>query len=230
MSGLSNMRILVVEDEGKVAADLSKSLTAAGHVVDVVRDGEQAWFAGDTEDYDLVVLDLGLPKLDGSQVLKRWRANQRLMPVLVLTARDSWSEKVEVMDSGADDYLTKPFRMEELLARVRALLRRQTHHASAVLEVGDIAIDTRHSRVTKGGVPIALSPLEYSLLHYLMHHAGRAVPQIELTEHVYSQDFERESNAIEVLVGRLRRKLGADVVKTRRGYGYYAGSIDDGAP
>jgi DNA-binding response OmpR family regulator len=224
------MRILVVEDERKLAADLAKALAGAGHVIEEARDGEQAWFLGDTEDYDLVILDLGLPKLDGTQVLKRWRMNRRTMPVLVLTARDSWSEKVEAIDTGADDYLTKPFRMEELLARVRALLRRQTKHASAVLEVGEIQLDTRHSRVTKGGIPVDLSPLEYRLLHYLMHHAGRAVSQTELTEHVYSQDFERESNAIEVLVGRLRRKLGADAIKTRRGYGYYAGELDVGAP
>lgn len=223
------MRILVVEDEKRLAADLEKALAGAGHVVEAAADGEQAWFAGDTEDYDLVILDLGLPNLDGTQVLRRWRANQRTMPVLVLTARDSWSEKVEAIDTGADDYLTKPFRMEELLARVRALLRRQTRHASAVLEVGDLLLDTRHSRITTAGIPVDLSPLEYRLLHYLMHHAGRAVSQIELTEHVYSQDFERESNAIEVLVGRLRRKLGADAIKTRRGYGYYIGELDEGA-
>lgn len=224
------MRILVVEDEKKIAADLEKALAGAGHVIEAAADGEQAWFAGDTEDYDLVVLDLGLPKLDGTQVLKRWRANHRTMPVLVLTARDSWSEKVEAIDIGADDYLTKPFRMEELLARVRALLRRQTRHASAVLEVGDLLLDTRHSRVTKAGIAVDLSPLEYRLLHYVMHHVGRAVSQIELTEHVYSQDFERESNAIEVLVGRLRRKLGADAIKTRRGFGYYVGELAEEAP
>lgn len=224
------MRILVVEDERKLAADLAKALAGVGHVIEEARDGEQAWFLGDTEDYDLVILDLGLPKLDGLQVLKRWRANKRSMPVLVLTARDSWSEKVEAIDIGADDYLTKPFRMEELLARVRALLRRQTRHASAVLEVGDMILDTRHSHVSKAGIPVDLSPLEYRLLHYLMHHAGRAVSQIELTGHVYSQDFERESNAIEVLVGRLRRKLGADAVKTRRGYGYFTGELAEGAP
>jgi DNA-binding response OmpR family regulator len=162
------------------------------------------------------------------QVLKRWRANNRIMPVLVLTARDSWSEKVEAIDIGADDYLTKPFRMEELLARVRALLRRQTQHASAVLAVGDLSLDTRHSRLTKAGLPVELSPLEYRLLQYLMHHAGRAVSQIELTEHVYGQDFERDSNAIEVLVARLRRKLGADAVRTRRGYGYHVGKLSEG--
>jgi two-component system, OmpR family, response regulator len=223
------MRILVVEDEKKLAADLGKALAGSGHVIEHAGDGEKAWFMGDTEDYDLVVLDLGLPKLDGVQVLKRWRANGRAMPILVLTARDSWSEKVDAIDAGADDYLTKPFRMEELLARVRALLRRQTRHASAMLTVGDIALDTRHSRASKGGIPVELSPLEYRLLHYLMHHMGRSVSQLELTEHVYGQDFERESNAIEVLVARLRRKLGNDAVKTRRGYGYYAGELDEGS-
>jgi DNA-binding response OmpR family regulator len=223
------MRFLVVEDERKVAADLARALQSAGHVIEQSGDGEKAWFLGDTEDYDLIVLDLGLPKLDGLQVLKRWRANNRTMPILVLTARDSWSEKVEAIDAGADDYLTKPFRMEELLARVRALLRRQTKHASARLTVADIVLDTRHNRAAKGGIPVDLSPLEYRLLHYLMHHAGRAVSQIELTEHVYGQDFERDSNAIEVLVARLRRKLGADAIKTRRGYGYYAGELDEGA-
>lgn len=221
------MRLLVVEDEKKLAEDLARALGSAGHVIDTAADGERAWFLGDTEDYDLVILDLGLPKLDGVQVLKRWRANQRAMPVLVLTARDSWSEKVEVIDAGADDYLTKPFRIEELMARVRALLRRLTKHATAVLEVGDVKLDSRHHRVSIGGIPTDLSPLEYRLLNYLMHHAGRAISQIELTEHVYSQDFERDSNSIEVLVARLRRKLGTDVIKTRRGYGYYIGKTDE---
>jgi DNA-binding response OmpR family regulator len=224
------MRILVVEDEKKLAADLGKALEGSGHVIEHAGDGEKAWFMGDTEDYDLVVLDLGLPKLDGVQVLKRWRANDRRMPILVLTARDSWSEKVDAIDAGADDYLTKPFRMEELLARVRALLRRETKHSSAVLSVGDIALDTRHSRASKGGIPVELSPLEYRLLHYLIHHAERPVSQLELTEHVYGQDFERDSNAIEVLVARLRRKLGADAVKTKRGYGYFMGDLDERAP
>lgn len=217
------MRILVVEDERKLAADLGGALAGAGYVIEHASDGEEAWFLGDTEDYDLAVLDLGLPKLDGVQVLKRWRANGRTLPVLVLTARDSWSEKVDAIDGGADDYLTKPFRMEELLARVRALLRRQTKHTTAILTVDDLSLDTRHSRLTRRGIPIEVSPLEYRLLDYLMHHAGRAVSQIELTEHVYGQDFERESNAIEVLVARLRRKLGPDSIRTRRGFGYYMG-------
>lgn len=221
------MRILVVEDEGKVAADLGRALEGAGHVVDHAADGESAWFRGDTETYDLAILDLGLPGLDGVEVLKQWRANQRDMAVLVLTARDSWTEKVAVIDAGADDYLTKPFHMAELLARVRALLRRGTTHQSSLIEAGDIAVDTRLSRVTRGGVAVALSPLEFRLFNYLAHHAGRAVSQIELTEHVYSQDFERDSNAIEVLVKRIRAKLGADAIKTRRGFGYYVGTLTE---
>jgi two-component system OmpR family response regulator len=223
----ARMRILVAEDEEKVGGEICRALTAAGHVADRARDGEEAWFLGDTEDFDLVVLDLGLPKLDGTQVLKRWRANRRIMPVLVLTARDGWSEKVDAIDAGADDYLIKPYRMEELMARIRALLRRLTKHASAVLTIGDVTLDTRVSRVLQAGIPVELSPMEYRLAHYLMHHAGRAVPQIELTEHIYAQDFERDSNAIEVLVARLRRKLGPDFVKTRRGYGYYTGELSE---
>jgi DNA-binding response OmpR family regulator len=224
------MRILVVEDEKKVGDELRRTLEAAGHVVDLARDGEHAWFLGDTEDFDLAVLDLGLPRLEGTQVLKRWRANGRVMPVLVLTARDGWSEKVECIDAGADDYLVKPFRMEEFLARVRALLRRATGHGSATLSLGDVVVDTRISRVLLKGLPVDLSPMEYRLVHYLMHHAGRAAPQIELTEHIYAQDFERNANAIEVLVARVRKKLGDDFIKTRRGYGYYVGERDEGKP
>ena len=221
------MRILVVEDESKVGEELRRALVAAGHVAEWARDGETAWFLGDTEDFDLAVLDLGLPKLDGTQVLKRWRANGRALPVLILTARDGWSEKVECIDAGADDYLVKPFRIEEFMARVRALLRRATGHGSATLTLGEVAIDTRISRVLLGGVPVDLSPMEYRLVHYLMHHVGRAVPQIELTEHIYAQDFERNANAIEVLVARIRRKLGDDFIKTRRGYGYYVGELGE---
>ena len=222
------MRILVVEDEKKLAADLAEALTSNGHVVDQVADGEKAWFIGDTEDFDLIVLDLGLPKLDGTQIIKRWRANNRLMPVLVLTARDSWADKAETIDLGADDYLTKPFHIQELLARVRALLRRGTQFASATLTLGDLVLDTRYSRLSRAGTPIDLTPLEYRLLLYLMHHSGRPVPQHELIDHVYADSLDRDHNAIEVLVTRLRRKLGSDVLHTRRGFGYYVGEADDG--
>jgi two-component system, OmpR family, response regulator len=222
------MRILVVEDERKVGDELLRALEGAGHVAELARDGEKAWFLGDTEDFDLAVLDLGLPKLDGTQVLKRWRANGRTMPVLILTARDGWSEKVECIDAGADDYLVKPFRIEEFMARVRALLRRATGHGSATLTLGDVVVDTRISRVSLNGMPVDLSPMEYRLVHYLMHHVGRAASQIELTEHIYAQDFERNANAIEVLVARVRKKLGDDFIKTRRGYGYFVGELDEG--
>jgi DNA-binding response OmpR family regulator len=214
------MRILLVEDEPRIAANVSATLQAAGYLVEVVGDGEEAWFKGDTEDYDLVVLDLGLPKMDGLAVLKRWRAAGRTLPVLILTARGTWSERVEGIDAGADDYLPKPFHMEELLARVRALIRRTAGHGSALLEAGPLGLDTRQMRVTLGGVPVALSPLEYRLVAYLLHHKGRVVPATELLEHLYGDDDAREANALEAVVTRLRRKLGPDVIETRRGFGY----------
>jgi two-component system OmpR family response regulator len=221
------MRILLVEDEAKLAADLAEAIEAGGHVVETEGDGEDAWFRGDTEDYDLAILDLGLPGLDGTEIIKRWRASRRLFPVLVLTARDSWAEKAKVIDLGADDYLTKPFHMEELQARVRALLRRQTPHASATITVGEFTLDTRFSRLARAGQPIELTPLEYRLLHYLMHHVGRPVSQHELIEHVYAEHQDRDANAVEVLVTRLRRKLGNELVRTRRGFGYYVGELDE---
>ena len=214
------MRVLLVEDDPRIARDVAAALAASGYVVEQEGDGEEAWFKGDTEEYDAVVLDLGLPGLDGLSMLKRWRANGRRFPILVLTARGTWSERVEGIDAGADDYLAKPFRMEELLARLRAILRRSTGQSSSLLAAGPVALDTRQMRVTVDGVPVSLSPQEYRLLSYLMHHAGRVVSQLELTEHLYAQDFERDSNAIEVLVGRLRRRLGVDLIETRRGFGY----------
>lgn len=177
------MRILLVEDEARIAADVSAALRAAGYLVEAERDGEEAWFRCDTEEYDLVVLDLGLPKIDGLAVLKRWRAAGRTMPVLVLTARGFWAERVEGIDAGADDYLPKPFRMEELVARVRALIRRSTGHAASLIEAGDLTLDERQMRVAKDGIPVALSPLEYRLVAYLMHNKGRVVPGSELIEH-----------------------------------------------
>jgi two-component system, OmpR family, response regulator len=214
------MRVLLVEDDPRIARDVAAALAVGGYVVEHERDGEEAWFKGDTEEYDAVVLDLGLPGMDGLSVLKRWRANGRRFPILVLTARGTWGERVEGIDAGADDYLAKPFRMEELLARLRAILRRSTGQSSSLLTAGPVALDTRQMRVTVDGIPVALSPQEYRLLSYLMHHAGRVVSQLELTEHLYAQDFERDSNAIEVLVGRLRRKLGVELIETRRGFGY----------
>jgi DNA-binding response OmpR family regulator len=214
------MRILVVEDEPRIAADVAAALSTAGYVSDVVADGEDAWFRGDTNDYDLVVLDLGLPRLEGLAVLKRWRANGRQMPVLVLTARGLWAERVEGIDAGADDYLVKPFKMEELIARVRALIRRSARHGAAVFESGSLSLDTRTMRVSVDGVPVPVSPLEYRLLAYLIHHKGRVVSAGEIVEHLYGSDDAREANALEAIVARLRKKLGPAVIVTRKGFGY----------
>ncbi len=214
------MRVLLVEDDRRIASDVERALQAAGYTVDVVRDGEEAWFRGDTEDYGAVVLDLGLPQMDGLSVLKRWRANGRNMPVLILTARGSWAERVDGIDAGADDYLPKPFRMEELLAWLRSIVRRSAGHASSVLTVGDVTLDVRQMRVTVRGVPVPLSPLEYRLVSYLLLHQGRVVSQHELDENVYGHDEAHDSNALEVLVGRVRKKLGANLIETRRGFGY----------
>jgi DNA-binding response OmpR family regulator len=214
------MRVLVAEDDGRIAADVTRALAAAGYVVETVRDGEEAWFRGDTEDYGAIILDLGLPGMDGLSVLKRWRANGRRTPVLILTARGSWAERVDGIDAGADDYLPKPFRMEELLARLRSIVRRSAGHASSVVSVGDITLDERQMKVSVRGIPIAMSPLEYRLAAYLLLHRGRVVSQHELSENIYGQDDAHDSNAIEVLVGRVRRKLGSDLIETRRGFGY----------
>jgi DNA-binding response OmpR family regulator len=214
------MRILLVEDDPRIRADLAAALEASHYVVDCASDGEEAWFKGDTEEYGAVILDLGLPTMDGMSILKRWRANGRDFPVLVLTARGTWSERVDGIDAGADDYLPKPFATEELLARLRAILRRRAGVASPIIRVGSIALDTRLMRVSRNGVPLALSPQEYRLVSYLMHHPGRVVPQQELAEQLHGDVYERESNAVEVLVGRVRRKLGDDIILTHRGFGY----------
>ena len=220
------MRILVVEDDENLLRQLSEALTTAGYVVDQASDGEEAHFLGDTEPYDAIILDVGLPIMDGISVLERWRRDQRNMPVLILTARDRWSDKVAGIDAGADDYVTKPFHIEEVLARVRALIRRAAGHASSEIECGPLRLDTRTARVTVNGSPLKLTSHEFRLLDYLMHHQGSVVSRTELIEHLYDQDFDRDSNTIEVFVTRIRKKLGAEVITTIRGLGY---SLDDPA-
>ena len=214
------MRILLVEDEPTLRAQLRAGLREAGYAVDEADNGRDAQHLGEVESFDAVVLDLGLPVLDGLTVLQRWRAGGRNMPVLILTARDSWHEKVAGIDAGADDYLAKPFHMEELLARVRALIRRAQGLASSLLQCGALTLDTRSGRVTVAGQPVSLTSHEYRLLAYLMHRPGQVVSRAELTEHLYAQDFDRDSNTIEVFIARLRRKLPPEAIETVRGLGY----------
>ena len=214
------MRVLVVEDEKRIARDIAAPLERAGYVVEIVRDGEEAWFRADTDAFDAIVLDLGLPKLDGLSVMRRLRDALNPTPILILTARGSWLERVEGIDAGADDYLVKPFQPEELVARIGALIRRAGGHLTARLTVGDVTLDTRRKSVTVAGSEKDLSTLEYRLLRYLLHHAGRVVSQQELMEHVYGGEGEPDSNAVEVLVLRVRRKIGASHIQTRRGHGY----------
>lgn len=216
------MRLLVVEDDKDLNRQIVNALENAGYAVDKAFDGEEGLYLGETEPYDAVILDLGLPKVDGVAVLQGWRRADKTMPVLILTARDRWSDKVAGFDAGADDYVVKPFHIEELLARVRALLRRAAGHATAELICGPVRLDTRASRVVVDGNPVKLTSHEYRLLAYLMHHQGRVVSRTELVEHLYDQDFDRDSNTIEVFVGRLRKKLGVDVIETVRGLGYIA--------
>ena len=214
------MRLLLVEDDRDLNRQVAAALADAGYAIDKAFDGEEGQFLGETEPYDAVILDLGLPGIDGVSVLTNWRRADRKMPVLILTARDRWSDKVQGFDAGADDYLAKPFHMEELLARIRALLRRATGHATSELVSGSVRLDTRSGRVTVDGATVKLTSHEYRLLSYLMHQSGRIVSRGELTEHLYDQDFDRDSNTIEVFVGRLRKKLGVDLIQTVRGLGY----------
>jgi two-component system OmpR family response regulator len=218
------MRVLVVEDESALSRQLAAALSQAGYAVDRADDGGRADYLAQTEQYDAVVLDLGLPKIDGLTVLRRWRAAGLSVPVLVLTARGSWHEKVLGIDSGADDYVSKPFRVEEVLARIRALIRRASGQLTPVLRCGAVMLDPRAARVTLEGVPVKLTAHEFRVLSYLMHHRGRVVSRAELNEHIYSQDLDRDSNTVEVFIARLRRKLGAEFIQTVRGLGYRVGA------
>lgn len=214
------MRLLIVEDDSHLSQQLQLAFQAAGYAVDMANNGEDAIHLGSTESYDAAILDLGLPKIDGLSVLKQWRQLRCNMPVLLLTARDGWSDKVAGIDAGADDYLGKPFHLEELQARIRALIRRASGHASAVISCGDLQLDTRTGRVSMGEQLITLTGHELRLLDYLMHHMGEIISKTELTEHLYSQDFDRDSNTIEVFVARLRKKLPRVSIETIRGMGY----------
>lgn len=215
------MRVLAVEDDPAILRDVEATLEASGFHVETCMDGEKAWFLGDTENYDLVVLDLGLPSIDGLNVLKRWRANGREMPVLVLTARGAWHERVEGIEAGADDYLPKPFRMEELVARARGIVRRAAGKGAPIQTIGKLSIDTNRMQVSIAGVPVSVTALEYRLLSYLMFQHGRVVPPTELLEHLYGDDDAREANALEAVITRLRRKLGREIIGTKRGFGYF---------
>ena len=222
------LRVLVVEDDRDLNRQLVSALTDAGYAVDAAFDGEEGYFLGETEPYDMVILDTGLPKMDGISVLEQWRRAERKMPVIILTARDRWSDKVTGMDAGADDYVAKPFHMEEVLARIRALLRRSAGHATSEIACGPLLLDTKSARVTVNGNAVKLTSLEFRLLAYLMHHNERVVSRTELVEHLYEQDFDRDSNTIEVFIGRLRKKIPPDMIKTIRGLGYrLSQEVDD---
>ena len=217
------MRILVAEDDDRIAEMLATALTKAGFGVERESDGEIAWYRGDTEPYDAIVLDLGLPQIDGLTILKRWRSAGRLTPVLILTARGQWEERVDGIEAGADDYVVKPFHVQEIIARLRALVRRANGLASSRVPFGKYLLDLRTMEVTEDGMPMDLTPQEFKLISYLVHRRGQVISQLEITEHIYHQDYERDSNAVEVLVARVRKRLGPEVVKTRRGFGYVLG-------
>jgi two-component system, OmpR family, response regulator len=216
------MRILIVEDEVRIANDIRDAVNGSGYVAEIANEGEAAWFQGSTGNYAAIVLDLGLPQLDGLTILKRWRQEGLATPVIILTARGTWAERVDGIDAGADDYLPKPFRMEELMARLRALLRRSTGQVQPVITIGGVAVDARTQQVTVNSIPVNLTPLEYRMISFLFHNRGRVVSQSELGDALYSHDNDRDSNAIEALVGRLRKKLKVNVIETRRGFGYIA--------
>ncbi|MFT6074612.1 MAG: DNA-binding response OmpR family regulator [Yoonia sp.] len=214
------MRILVVEDEARIAGLIADVLHSEGYIAEIATDGEDGWEKGGTETYSAAILDIGLPRMDGISVLRNWRKEGVNLPVMLLSAKSSWNERVEGIDAGADDYMVKPFQMEELLARLRALLRRNSVQKMTALSVGDLQLDLLQMRITMEGRRIKVTPLEFRLLSYLLHHKGQVITQSVLAENIYFRDQEPDSNAIEVLVGRLRRKLGSDLIKTKRGFGY----------
>ncbi len=223
------MRVLIIEDEVVLARQLANAATKSGYAVECAEDGEQADFLVNSEQYDAVILDLGLPKIDGLTLLRRWREAGIATPVLVLTARGSWHEKVQGIDGGADDYVSKPFRMEEVMARIRALIRRSSGSAHSEMKCGNLVLDARSSRVSVAGVPVKLTSHEFRVLSYLMHHHQRVVSRTELTEHIYAQDFDRDSNTVEVFITRLRRKLGTPFIETVRGLGYRMSEPSEGS-
>jgi two-component system OmpR family response regulator len=220
------MRLLVVEDDWALQRQLVEALSANGYAVDIASDGREALYLGQEQEYDAVILDVGLPLMDGISILRQWRAEQRTMPVLILTARDDWHDKVSGIDAGADDYVTKPFHLQELLARVRALIRRASGVADATLRCGKLELDTRTSRVSCENEVISLTSHEFKILSYLMHHLDEVVSRSDLTEHIYAQDFDRDSNTIEVMIGRLRKKLPDGLIQTVRGMGYRMSKVD----
>lgn len=222
------MRVLIVEDDENIAGQIKSSLEGAGYTIDMAHDGEEGLFLGETEPYDAIILDLGLPVMEGTTVLKKWRRAEITTPVLILTARDSWTDKVEGLDAGADDYLVKPFNMPELLARLRALIRRSVGQVTSTLSCGPVDLDTRSSQVYFNGIPVKLTAQEFRLLAYMMHHRDKVISRTELTEHIYDQDFDRDSNTIEVFVTRIRKKIHKDLIETVRGLGYRLADERDG--
>lgn len=214
------MRVLVVEDEARVAAEVAAGLDSLGFLAEVIHDGEAAWERGGTEPYSAIVLDLGLPGIDGLTLLRRWREEGVTTPILILTARGSWPERVLGIDSGADDYLAKPFQMEELLARVRALVRRGTGATGTSFSIGAVSLDMRQMRVSVEGKPVNLTPLEFRLVSHLFHHQGKALSQLELADAIYGINNDHDANAVEAVVARIRRKLGVACIETKRGFGY----------
>jgi len=214
------MRILVVEDEPTLSKQIVHSLKNVGYAVDAALEGEEGYFLGDTEPYDVIVLDLGLPEIDGFTILERWRKSGNKTPVLILTARDRWQDKIKGFDIGADDFVTKPFSMEEVIARVRALIRRSRGLAKSIIEFGPISLDASRSKVMVNGRKVILTSREYKIFSYLIYNQGKVVSRTELTEHTYDKNFDRDSNVIDTFIKKIRDKIGIDCITTVRGMGY----------